>query len=193
MQKRIWLSLLIGGVAMNSLIAQPTTRPTTHPAHANWKSFDEMHQAHIEAFVANDNFGSRRMRRGDSTRYLLYDDVRYVVASNQLVGLLKHDRPVVYVMDYNPTTDRIKESETRDLTEWESETLKLLRGGAEAPLIGAETILIGEGLNIRAMGALRARESCLECHQDMKAGDLMGAFTYILKPLDPPATQPAEK
>lgn len=43
-----------------------------------------------------------------------------------------------------------------------------------------------EGRVIRAVGAIRARESCLRCHDQNKAGDLLGAFTYfaVSSPMD---------
>ena len=33
---------------------------------------------------------------------------------------------------------------------------------------------------MRMFGAIRAKESCLDCHSKAKEGDLLGAFTYYL-------------
>lgn len=60
----------------------------------------------------------------------------------------------------------------RPLDEFEGYALGRLR-------IGAALVRMEEDGRIRAMGAIRASQSCLRCH-DGKAGDLLGALTYFI-------------
>lgn len=48
---------------------------------------------------------------------------------------------------------------------------------------GQDLIVKTESHEMRLAGAIRARTECLACHTKSKAGDLLGAFTYTLKPL----------
>jgi hypothetical protein len=43
---------------------------------------------------------------------------------------------------------------------------------------GKETFIREKGNVIRMMGALRARDQCLNCHTDNRKGDLLGALSY---------------
>ncbi|MBL9117999.1 MAG: hypothetical protein JNJ83_23525 [Verrucomicrobiaceae bacterium] len=60
---------------------------------------------------------------------------------------------------------------TRSLDEFERSALKQLQSGHA--LCYRRT-----GNVVRGLGAIRAMQSCLRCHEDAKEGDLMGAFTY---------------
>jgi hypothetical protein len=54
---------------------------------------------------------------------------------------------------------------------------------------GLEELMAGKDLYIRAkegtirvLGPVRAGKACLKCHTDAKDGDMLGAFSYTLRP-----------
>jgi hypothetical protein len=95
---------------------------------------------------------------------------QWQIDSVQLVGLLKHEMPVVYVLENLPDMDQIKDSPTRHLSEWEIKALNSLYNGKDFEVVN-------EPEHIKALGAIRANTECLQCH-DGKRGDMLGAFTY---------------
>jgi hypothetical protein len=101
----------------------------------------------------------------------------------ELISLLKHDKPVVYVSDHLPRMTELNDSATRGLTVFERKALQSLHTGDE---LAAEATLN----RIRMVGAVRATKQCLECHT-VERGTLLGAFSYELR-RDPPV-KPVEK
>jgi len=64
----------------------------------------------------------------------------------------------------------------RDLTDFEK--------GAVASFRASPDLASGSGDEpgtLQCVGALRAKEACLSCHKEKKAGDLLGAFTFRLR------------
>lgn len=99
---------------------------------------------------------------------------RWRITSLELVSLLKHKQPAVYVSRYLPRMDLLKTAPTRALTEFETEALRQLRNG--------ESLVHRRMTDHHVMlGAVRAKKSCLRCHF-VKTGDLLGAFSYELYP-----------
>lgn len=94
-----------------------------------------------------------------------------------LVSLLRHEKPAVYVSDHLPRMTELNEARTRGLTVFERKALQTLRNGDE---LAAEATLN----RIRMLGAVRATKQCLECHT-VDRGALLGAFSYELR-RDPP-------
>jgi hypothetical protein len=101
----------------------------------------------------------------------------WVLKKLELVSLLKHDKPLVYVSDELPKMENLKNAPTRPLDGFETVALKQLQAG--------EDVVTDASLNrIRMLGSLRANKGCLECHTAQR-GQLLGVFTYeILR--DPP-------
>lgn len=95
----------------------------------------------------------------------------------ELVSLLLHDKPQVYVSDRLPKMTEVARAKVRDLSDFEQQGLKTLQNGDE---LAADARLN----RIRMLGAVRASKQCLECH-DAQRGDLLGAFSYELR-RDPP-------
>ena len=91
----------------------------------------------------------------------------------ELVGLLMHPEPIVYVSNDLPAMDKLKDVPTRALNGFEDEGLKYLQSGND--LYVRES---SEGL--RMMGAVRNAKQCVECHGGNR-GDLLGAFSYRLQ------------
>jgi hypothetical protein len=102
---------------------------------------------------------------------------RWAIRRLELVSLLKHDKPAVYVAQTLPRMQDLKKADTRPLTEFEEGALEALRSGDD---------LVVEAVTnrIRMVGAVRAAKQCLDCHS-VQRGDLLGAFSYDLQ-RDPP-------
>jgi hypothetical protein len=99
---------------------------------------------------------------------------RWEVQRLELIGLLSHDRPVVYVTEHLPDLEELGDAAVRELDEFERTGLEQLR--TDRDIVTAEQVT-----SIRMLGAVRASQSCLECHQ-VQRGDLLGAFSYVIAP-----------
>ncbi|WP_145363370.1 hypothetical protein [Stratiformator vulcanicus] len=104
----------------------------------------------------------------------------------ELVSLLLHDEPVVYVSDSLPRMDNLRDVETRPLNAFESGALERL--WTEQDLVienvtdAEPSQTEGEPSNrVRMLGSLRAIEQCQACHK-VPRGTLLGAFSYELSP-----------
>ena len=96
------------------------------------------------------------------------------VTTLQLVSLLKHDSPRVYVSDHLPNMKELTDVPTRELTQFEQWALPQIRQD--------DDLIVEESSNrILMLGSLRADVSCLRCHS-VRRGELLGAFSYILHP-----------
>ncbi len=91
----------------------------------------------------------------------------------ELVSLLKHDKPGVYVSETLPRMDRVGQLTVRPLNAFESSSLPLLQNGED---LTKEL----KGSELQVLGSIRAGQVCLKCH-DVQRGDLLGAFTYKLR------------
>lgn len=100
---------------------------------------------------------------------------RWAVRKVELIGLLMHDAPVAYINADNklPTMAAVKDSKTRELSEFESSGLKDLAAGKEVVVVAATTN------QVRMVGAIRMAAACMKCH-DGNRGDLLGGFSYDL-------------
>jgi hypothetical protein len=94
----------------------------------------------------------------------------YQLQTLDLMGLVVHDQPVVYVSPHLPGMDELREAPTRPPDDFEVAGLAALRRGDD---LYART---GEE-HIRAVGAIRSTKQCLSCHGGQR-GDLLGAFSY---------------
>jgi len=94
--------------------------------------------------------------------------------SIDLIGLLKNPAPVVYVSEKIADMDDQDQPPTRLLDPFEQAGLQALAKGEN--LFGRSR----DGV-IRLLGAVRAEASCVKCHRDKKEGDLLGAFSYVVR------------
>lgn len=90
----------------------------------------------------------------------------------ELVGLLKHSGPVVYISEKLPAMGDLRDAPTRPLDAFESAGLTAVR-------CGADLYSVREGVVVRAVGSIRNGNDCVGCHGG-KRGDLLGAFAYVL-------------
>ena len=97
-------------------------------------------------------------------------DPRLRLKRIDLVGLLMHPKPVVYVSDKLPRMEELKEAPTRPLDDFEAKSIEAIRKG--------ESLVIREvDSGLRMVGAIRAAKQCTGCH-DCQRGELLGAFSY---------------
>jgi hypothetical protein len=109
-------------------------------------------------------------------------DEEWAVRKVELVSLLKYDEPRVYVTADLPRMDRLSDVQVRSLTAFEQRALRELDAG--------EDIVNQPALNrVEMLGAIRAAQQCLKCHQ-VERGDLLGAFSYVLERIQPIREQP---
>lgn len=144
-----------------------------------WESCEEMHDTYVSRFESAEGFGLSRMLRPimlDREGVLEAGRSRYELVNVELVGLLKHPEPVVYRTRLHGMTSETVG--TRSLTGFETDSLAGFRSGKDVTSAADE-----KGGTLQCVGSLRAKASCLRCHTDKKAGDLLGAFTYSLRAL----------
>jgi hypothetical protein len=100
-----------------------------------------------------------------SQEYTHRDDERI-----ELVSLLKHDPPGVYLSENLPRMQDLHDAPVRALDDFEETALGELRQGHD--LVTGTT-----PQHFRMLGAIRAGKQCLACH-DVERGELLGAFSY---------------
>jgi hypothetical protein len=90
----------------------------------------------------------------------------------ELIGLVKHAKPVVYVGKELPRMEELKGAPTRGLSDFE--------------LVGVAALARGDDLfvcetpqSVLMVGAIRSVAQCVDCHGGER-GDLLGAFSYSL-------------
>jgi len=107
------------------------------------------------------------------------------VARLELVSLLMHDQPAVYVSKTLPRMSELsKRPVTRALDEFETKSLAKLEAG--------ENVVYRPLPNkIEMLGAVRAVYQCRKCHE-VERGALLGAFSYTLH-RDPQTEVPAKQ
>ena len=122
---------------------------------------------------------------------LMLGGFTYQFAAPDLIGL--EDKPLAYhrrfeMVTMADITNRTSRAGliTRPLTAEEALAVAELRGGKNIAVLPIQTsIVTSRGTNevagLLAVGALRARLECAQCHQ-CKEGTLLGAFSYRLVP-----------
>jgi len=165
------------------------------PANSVWTSEQAMNDAFIVQFNNTGNFGSGRMpaptmRIDPGMRLLLTDQMQidgpmktvsaaYRIYSLELIGIAMHDPPVAFVVVRHK--DNAASLNNRILTDFEVNALKEL-------LAGKQVVDQQEKTDRIVVGAVRAEQSCIQCHDGAKVGDLLGAFSYHLSLVDKPAS-----
>ena len=104
-------------------------------------------------------------------------DESWKVERLELVSLLLHEVPAVYISDRLPAMNEARKQPTRHLDSFETLGLYALRDGRELYIEQTQT-------EIRMLGAIRASKHCLGCHEAEEA-DLLGAFSYRLRAVGP--------
>jgi hypothetical protein len=111
-------------------------------------------------------------------------NIDWVIVRLELVSLLKHDPPAAYLSKNLPKMDELQNAATRPLDAFERAALEKLRR--------VDDVVVEDGPDgVRMLGALRAGKDCLACHR-AERGELLGAFSYELRPSRPPPRLPAK-
>jgi hypothetical protein len=97
----------------------------------------------------------------------------WTVQRVELVGLLKHPEPVVYLSDRLPAMAELRDAPTRPLDAFETAGLEEVRRGDDG-------FAARRGDAARFVGGIRSARQCVECHGGER-GDLLGAFSYTLR------------
>jgi len=98
---------------------------------------------------------------------------RWTVQTLDLVSLLLHEEPAVYVSDHLPRMDQARGMPTRPLDNFEASGLAAVRAGDD-PFISRS------GGVVRMLGGVRSVRQCVACHGGER-GDLLGAFSYTIR------------
>ena len=98
---------------------------------------------------------------------------RWKLESIELVGLVTHDSPVVYISEHLPRMDELRAAPYRAPDEFEELGLKELRAGLDIYVRGARDD------RLRMLGSIRCLKQCIDCHGGDR-GTLLGAFSYEL-------------
>ncbi len=165
------------------------------PANSAWTSEQAMNDAFLLQFNNTGNFGGGRMpaptmRIDPAMRVLLTDQVQidgpaktysavYRIYSLELIGIAMHNPPVAFVVVRHK--DKAASLNNRILTDFEVSALKEL-------LAGKQVVDQQEKTDRIVVGAVRAEQSCIQCHDGAKVGDLLGAFSYHLSLVDKAAS-----
>jgi hypothetical protein len=103
-------------------------------------------------------------------------DKTWQVATVELIGLLAHPKPTVYMTVNLPRMDEAKTAAIRNPDEFEAAGLKAVAAGEELYLGTGKTEKV-----LRVVGGIRAAKACTSCH-GCEHGQLLGAFSYVLIP-----------
>jgi hypothetical protein len=146
----------------------------------------QFHRFSVRDFVNERGFGYVRDREHvkgfQSHRFSAMPELgkvagetrRWQVDNLQLISLLKYEEPVAYQSRHLPRMDELRTAETRPLDPFEKQALAALRQGG--------SLVVRSGKDwLRMLGAVRALRQCLACHE-AERGDLLGAFSYTLRP-----------
>lgn len=135
----------------------------------------DLHLARILDFLNIAGFGHSKDRRaagfqphGFAKESGLKGD--WTADRIDLIGLVVHPEPVVYLTDRLPTMTEARTAKTRKPDAFEADALAKFRAGGD--------LVTGDGG--RMVGSIRSANQCVECHGGNR-GDLLGAFSYRLR------------
>lgn len=161
-------------------VPMPVGRLAEHPRGAD---FAELHVDVTSDFLAPERIGFVRSREavagfephGFSTISNTLAEGKtsqWQVDRLELVSLLRHPEPRVYVAETLPQMDQLGELSHRPLDEFEQRSLPKLQ-------YDEDVVADSSAGRIVMLGAVRAGSDCLQCH-DANRGQLLGAFSYEL-------------
>jgi hypothetical protein len=165
--------------------ADPSAQPRVEPLPlAERPAAERMHRSGVVDFADPGGFGYVRDRdhvagfQAHAFRALPElvstgaTTADWVTRRVELLSLLKHDEPGVYISENLPRMAELADAPIRPLDSFEGRALASLREGED---LIAETA----GSRIRMLGSIRAARQCIQCHA-VDRGTLLGAFSYEL-------------
>ena len=178
------MSSHIRKVTLPEPIPQPgVLRDDIHPTgdalpDATSADFFDFHAGSLVSFVNFKGFGYLRSRREvagfvpHAFQHMPAPKPPYKLERLELVGLVRHPEPAVYVSEFLPRMAELDAVTTRPADGFETASLAKLAAGVD--LVATIT-----GSKVRLLGAVRNMAACVECHGGQR-GDLLGAFSYRL-------------
>lgn len=139
--------------------------------------FSPMHRKDVALFTRPDRLGlfiDRRHVAGFEPHHFTQtpEPAQGRLERVELLGLVVHSEPVVYVSDNLPRMQDLAAMLKRPPDAFEKLGLDALRNGDDL-------FVRDSGPKTRVLGAVRALKRCLACH-DCEHGRLLGAFSYTL-------------
>lgn len=154
------------GFGENRMPVRPRMSPESQTVYQVFRSDMDQNASNIHA----DDRDFLKTRESDGPRP--GEKTRWTVRKVQLVGLTKNPNPVVYLSDSLPKMDKVAETPTRELNEFETEALRLIRQRHELHTKA-------DGNSIRMMAPIYAIGNCVKCHEPQ--GKMIGAFSYEIE------------
>jgi hypothetical protein len=137
------------------------------------KDFDLIHRGSIKLF-ADSNTVPPKKRVTWNTDEKAKKEKLWEIKSLDLVGVVMHDTPVVYMSEKIPEMKALSTKPTRPLDYFEL-------AGLEHLVQGEAIYVRSKGETLRVLGPIHAGKACLKCHYESKEGDLLGAFSYTIR------------
>jgi hypothetical protein len=139
----------------------------------------------LSSFLHPEGFGLVRDRehvsgfnlhgfRGELFQPNFGNEIMWQIENVQLIGILQHEKPLVYLTQGLPSMEQVRQDKSRPLDYFEEAALPSL-------IEGDDLFIASKDKTIRMVGAIRATKVCQQCH-DANIGDLLGAFSYTLRP-----------
>jgi hypothetical protein len=143
-----------------------------------------MHDDFVLAFIETEGFGKMRITpmMRVMQRYRTQDEPPLWVEDLQLIGIAKHTVPVAFSSPFQgfrhleEDLPGVSRRDGRLLTQEEQDAVAALQAGERL-------VVRKEEAGLRVTGPIRAGSECLGCHKKERAGDLLGALVYRLRPL----------
>jgi hypothetical protein len=175
------------GLALTATVALPllAQAPSSAMSAEMRSTLQRMHADYVEAFVVSEGFGESRLTPMMRLRWN-YDpvgDSQLRIGDVQLIGIARHDPPVVYSsglqgFGHGENGPELVDRYARETNPGERQALLALARGEQI-------VSSSESGGLRVIGPIRARSQCLGCHRDKQVGDLLGALSYRLEPAWP--------
>ena len=127
---------------------------------------------HVAGFQSHAFTRLPRMSEVDGKAWNAERTEHWALRRLELVSLLKHKQPAVYISDELPRMEDLDEAPTRKLTDFEAAALESL-------IEGEDVVARATTNRIEMVGSLRSIKQCADCH-DAERGTLLGAFSYEL-------------
>lgn len=137
---------------------------------SRYQAAHRMHEQATDIFIGRSGFGLSRVIQDFRGRPMPLPSES--VERVELVSLLVHPDPAVYVVKYSSPMNREPPVERRPLDPYEELALDHLRQGAD--------LVESPDHPWRLFGAIRARADCLNCHTSARENELLGAFSYTI-------------
>ena len=178
---------LVANLRREPVPSQPGPRVASPWSPGEWERLPageeppltQMFEESVADFVNPRGFGFVRDRRHvagfESHRFSQLPAAarRWTVQTLDLVSLLLHEEPAVYVSDHLPRMDQARGMPTRPLDNFEASGLASVR-------VGDDPFISRSGGVVRMLGGVRSVRQCVACHGGER-GDLLGAFSYTIR------------